>query len=293
MGNFGGHALPGSFFILFSLWWTICIFQRYYRARYRGGQVYISTMTFPCNCLCGRLRNYEVEGFVKILFTSIGFTLEIITGFVDGKFVWLGNGQHATMFFFFGMSGVVDIMVHHHVPLPKGIEYIVMALALIVEGVLFNFHLGGRGDLDILIHTLLIYAVFAGVLAIMMELFYRKHVLAALSRAYLVLVQGTWFWQVGFILYNPLPNPSLWEQDNHDHILIATMMFAWHIGVDFVIMIAIGILIGRYHRQHGSQDALECAGLNMQLLKKDANGHVGLENDSGSDVEFERLTTQH
>jgi hypothetical protein len=34
---------------------------------------------------------------------------------------------------------------------------------------------------------------------------YRHNILAALSRTYFFLVQGTWFWQVGFILYNPNP----------------------------------------------------------------------------------------
>ena len=295
MGNFGGHALPGSFFILFSLWWAICILQRYYRARFMGGQRYASTATFPCMCLCGRLRNWEIEGCVKIFFTSVGFILEIFTAFVDGKFVWFGNAQHATMFFFFWMTGVVDIMIHHGVTLPKGLEYVVMLLALTVEGVLFRFHLGGRGDLDILIHTLLVYTIFSCAVAVALEMCYRKNVLPALARAYLVLLQGTWFWQIGFILYSPLPNPSLWEQGNHNHMLIATMMFAWHMGVDFLIILFLGLLIGRYYRRQGDRDLADFDGLKMQLLKPDSNGQSGirirLHDDSDSDVQYERSPT--
>lgn len=33
MGSFIGHVFPGTFFVLFGLWWTHCIFRRWYRLR--------------------------------------------------------------------------------------------------------------------------------------------------------------------------------------------------------------------------------------------------------------------
>jgi len=60
----------------------------------------------------------------------------------------------------------------------------------------FRFHLHGRTQLDVLIHTLLLYVVYANVLVIVLEIRYRHSVIVALARAYTVLLQGTWFWQV-------------------------------------------------------------------------------------------------
>jgi len=48
----------------------------------------------------------------------------------------------------------------------------------------------------VLIHTLLLYVVYANVLVIVLEIRYRHSVIVALARAYTVLLQGTWFWQV-------------------------------------------------------------------------------------------------
>ena len=32
MGSFGGHAIPGSFFLLFGLWHAVDIYWRYFRS---------------------------------------------------------------------------------------------------------------------------------------------------------------------------------------------------------------------------------------------------------------------
>ncbi len=295
MGNFGGHALPGSFFVCFAIWWTINIFKRYYTSLLKNGSVYQNTVTFPCTCLCGRLKNWEIEGFVKIFFTTIGFTLEIITAYHDGKFTYLGNGQHATMFFFFGLSGLVDILVHQNLPLPKGIEYIMSAIAFTVEGILFKFHLHGRTDLDVLIHTLLLYAIIANVAAVFIEMKFRKSVLAALARAFFVFLQGTWFWQVGFILYNPIPDSKPWDGGDHEEMMIATMMFTWHMGGIVIFMLLTGGIIGFFYRlKYGQFEHFRSNydQLNMHLIHKDSNGHTVInlnhDNDSESDIEFER-----
>jgi len=106
MGNFGGHALPGSFFIIFGLWWTVQIFRRYFASQRKGAIPYKSSVTYPLDFICCGpkwLRLWEWEGFIKIFFTLVGFILEIITAHKDGRFTHFGNGQHATMFFFFGL----------------------------------------------------------------------------------------------------------------------------------------------------------------------------------------------
>ncbi len=288
MGTFLGHAVPGTFFLIFAIWWTIQIFRRYYISLLKNGEPFKSSVTFPCCCLCGRTKTWEAEGLFKIIFVAVGVTGEIITGYHEGKFEYLGNGQHATMFFFFGMSGIIDILVHYKVPLPKGIEYMVATLAFGVEAIFFRFHLYGRTELDVLIHTLLMYTVYACIVAYLIEMRYRKSVLAILARTFFVFVQGTWFWQIAFVLYGANP----WKEDGHGE-MIMTMIFAWHIAVITVVMLIMGGIIGCIYRSKGEFYVHSSSGydsLNMQLIQKDSNGHtiVNLNDDSESENEFEQ-----
>jgi hypothetical protein len=288
MGTFGGHALPGSFFLIFSVWWTYNIFRRYHISQIKGGLPFKASVTFPCMCLCGKLKTWELEGAIKIFFTTVGFTLEIITAFKDGKFTYYGNGQHATMFFFFGLSGAFDIVVHHRIPMPKHIEYVAMTLAFVVEGLLFKFHLHGRDEMDVLLHTLLLYAVYGTIACCFLEMKFRHSAIVILARTYFVALQGSWFWQIGFVLYNPFNGFGDWDHEDHDQMMLITMMFAWHMGGVLLLMMAAGGVMGclMYRPVDQSNDPM-----NLQLIKRDANGHTVINlHDSDSEIEFEDFT---
>lgn len=275
MGTFGGHALPGTFFIVFAVWWTVQTYRRYFRSLSKGGQPYRSSVTFPFDCLCGRVRTWPWEGILKIFFTTIGFAGEIITAFKDGRFTHLGNGQHATMFFFFGLSGVVDVLVHFRFPLPKDIDYIISTLAFVVEDVLFMFHTHGRTSMDVLIHTLLVYVIHANVLVCLVELKFRNNVTVTLARSYVVFLQGTWFWQAGFILYNPIPGAQKWNEEDHEQMMVVTMMFAWHMAAIFIIMITIGLVV--------SMTEARCA------ERSKCGGVIGRSGDSNGSGRYDRI----
>jgi hypothetical protein len=296
MGNFGGHALPGSFFIIFAIWWTVQIYRRHFRSQQKGGLPFKASVTYPCDCLCGKIRNLEWEGMLKVFFTLVGGGLEIFTAFKDGQFTHFGNGQHATMFFFFGLSGVIDILVHHKAPLPKDVEYVIATLAFVVEDVLFMFHLHGRTPLDVLVHTLLVYVLHATVIVCVVEMRYRNNVTVSLTRTFLVFLQGTWFWQVGFILYNPIHGHIPWKDDDHEEMMVATMMFAWHMAVVFLLMLSIGVVVRLVSNRiavcrtsAGDDDRhLLMGGYDqIKLTTRDSNGgHTRLElNESESDEE--------
>jgi len=114
MGTFGGHALPGGFFIVFAVWWTVQMFRRYFASRTKTGIPFKSSVTYPVDFICCGptwLRRWEWEGFFKVFFTLVGFLGEVITATEDGRFVHLGNGQHATMFFFFGENASRDYVL--------------------------------------------------------------------------------------------------------------------------------------------------------------------------------------
>ena len=263
------------------------MFNRYFISLQRNTR-FKSTVTYPCSCLCGKLKEWPIESAIKLLFVSVGFSIEIYTAVRNGKFIVLGNIQHATMFFFFGLSGVLDLFVHFKFTMPKDLDYIILAMALGVEGLLFHFHVHGKSPLESHLHTLLIYTILLNLVAICLEMKYRHNILAALSRSYFFFLQGTWFWQVGFILYNPNPNAEKWKEDGHDELMIATMLFTWHCGVVFLIMFAVGGSMACVHKRlHGYKDGTASY---EKLIKNCPNGHatITMDEDSDSDIEFQK-----
>jgi len=190
------------------------------------------------------------------------------------------------------MSGVVDILVHHRAPLPQDIQYFVGCLAFIVEAVLFMFHLHGRTEMDVLIHTLLVYVVYANVVAVVLEIRYRHSITVALARAYGVLLQGTWFWQAGFLLYNPLPGAVAWRGDDHDQMMVVTMIFAWHMAAGLVVMLCIGAVVAACQtgrcaatQDHNNSSISSTSPDELPLLRRTSGDPHGPPADDDSDAD--------
>ncbi|XP_029654253.1 transmembrane protein 45B-like [Octopus sinensis] len=291
MGTFGGHALPGTFFLLFAFWYTVQIFNRYFQCRKRNAR-FTSTVTFPCTCLCGRLKKWPLESIMKIVLVIIGFSGEIITGLRPGPYVILGNGQHATMFFAFGLSGVVELLLFFKAPLPTDVDYIANILAFTIELVLFTFHLHGRSELDVLLHVLLTYVIIASLISAFIEMKFRHNVLAPLARTYFVMLQGSWFWQVGFILYRPFPGKSPWKGDDHSQMMLITIYFAWHSIACFIIILLFGGIVSCYQKGRGVS-YVDDDMIMKRLIHTGTNGQtlVSLNDDSESDIEYQKPST--
>ncbi len=88
MGTLGGHLLPGSFFIIFALWWSFITAIRYVQSKmkspYKKNSLigYKTTVTMPCICCpCGALRRAPIESILKATLAFIGILGEAITGF--------------------------------------------------------------------------------------------------------------------------------------------------------------------------------------------------------------------
>ena len=62
----------------------------------------------------------------------------------------------------------------------------------------------------------LFYTITACILSTILEMRYPKQVLAALGRVGFTMLQGSWFYQVGFILYPPW-GPK-WDQEDHSQV---------------------------------------------------------------------------
>ncbi|XP_062853132.1 transmembrane protein 45A [Trichomycterus rosablanca] len=230
MGNFKGHALPGSFFLMGGLWWAVKHSLWYVTRRNR-------------NAGAGRLatratqhRLEIIEGAVILSFSVIGILAEQFA--VNGpKFHlydsstqhWekLMNWQHTAMYLFFALAGATSLIVHCTDAAPLALDRLLLGLAFFNEGFLFLYHLHGRDMLDVHVHMLLLYAVFGGAAVCLLEVFHRGNVLLELLRAALCLLQGSWFWQIAFVLYPP--SEVKWDLSDHNNMMFITMCYSWHL----------------------------------------------------------------
>ncbi|CAF0708794.1 unnamed protein product [Brachionus calyciflorus] len=277
MGSLGGHLLPGSFFIIFAIWWGFVTAVRFVQSRSNRKRPFKSSVTMPCIFLpCATLRTAPVESYLKAILALIALVIEILTSYSISYLTIdelnrlnnmanmessggehghkravetaqklykhysfaLGNFQHVTMYSAFIIGAIVEILVHHKFDLPKRIEYAMGVLAFSVEAFLFAFHLHGKEVVDVYVHLFLVYAIFGCIICAGLECYNPHNVLFVYGRILFTLLQGTWFFQVGFMLYPPTDNPAYhWNLKDHGNIMIVTICYCWH-----VMLIVIGLI---------------------------------------------------
>ncbi|XP_008294790.1 transmembrane protein 45B [Stegastes partitus] len=236
MANFGGHAIPGTFFLIYGFWLTVKhILQHYWRKNQPKGRQVVPP-SFK--------RMEYFEGGFTMFAAFVGIMVEQFV--VDGphahlydkdKGTWvkLMNWQHSTMYLFFGIFGIALVASTASKLLPVGVDRLALSLALFVEGFLFYYHVHSRPPLDAHIHSLLLVAVFSGSGSTMLQVFIRDNILLQMFGACMFLLQGSWFYQIGFVLY-PLSGPQ-WELTLHDNIMFVTMCFCWHLAVALLLVV--------------------------------------------------------
>ncbi|CAN2391412.1 Family of unknown function (DUF716) [Pristimantis euphronides] len=263
MANFKGHALPGSFFLLFGLWWSVKFPLKFACKKHNKVGFFGSKVGFQ--------RVEVAEGAVKAIFALIGVLAEQFVP--DGPHLrlynqeekqWshLMNWQHSTMYFFYGISGLVDMVTHTTRAVPVAADRLMLAIAVFVEGFLFYYHVHGRQELDLHIHLLLLFAVFGGALCIFLEVFFRGNIILELLRSSLCILQGSWFWQIGFVLFPPGGGPE-WSQTDHSNVMFITMCYCWHYAFALLIVgVNYGVVMWVVNTKLRSTQPME-----MELLK--------------------------
>ncbi len=146
----------------------------------------------------------------------------------------MNNWQHAAMYFAYMISGFVDI-VGFYTELPPDSEQVMLisdhllnkytlksaecparapqaalGLAFVTEGLLLGFHLKGA-PIEVLVHKILVITIAGSAAVMFAEICCKGSVLLTLARALLVLLQGIWFIQIGYILFKgacDLPSQS-------------------------------------------------------------------------------------
>ncbi|RWS14039.1 transmembrane protein 45B-like protein, partial [Dinothrombium tinctorium] len=271
MGTFLGHIIPGTFFSLFAVRWLCLTFDRYFKVLLR--KQYSQECSFRCTATygCSYCPNKPCEGYLKIVAALFGMISEIFTAFKHGRFTEMGNLQHTTMYFFFGFNGFVDVLTFHRFPIPDGADYLTLAIACFVEASLFYFHLHLHTPLELIVHKLLLIAIVASLVSCLIELRYRNNVLSAIFRSMSALLQGTWFYQVGFILYNPIPGAIEWKTESHYEMMLITAIFCWHIAGVMLFTMSIGFIYYFKNNLHYFRGKFYVNGRNNLRLSEEAN----------------------
>ncbi|PSC75597.1 Transmembrane 45B [Micractinium conductrix] len=215
-GGWNGHMLPGSFFLAWGLWWTVCTFGTYLQSlaarrpfRTAGWQ------RLPWGARA--LRNAPMEPFVKLILPVAGILGELwlgheaFRGLYDsaGHFTThINDWQHSTMYLAFTISGLVDLLCHY-LGAPQGTELAFLGMSFLSEGLLLIFHLKGP-RVEVLLHLILGLQVFATVVAVLVELAAPSSILAASARPWLTMLQGIWWMETARIMYTSAPQ---WDPD--------------------------------------------------------------------------------
>lgn len=146
----------------------------------------------------------------------------------NGEFIaaHIDNYAHSVMYCFFGFSGIVDLALHFHLlkPPPK-FDYLIISVAFWIEGFLFYYHLHGRDELNVRLHTILYLVIFTTAAVFLLaalsdELF----AYMAFLKSYLVSLQGSWFYQIGFVLFGSQP----WK-NTPTNVEFLGIAFAFHV----------------------------------------------------------------
>lgn len=248
MGSLGGHLVPGSIFILIGLWWMYSTWLRYFLCRQRRRSYFVSA-SFPFYCCGSQIARLPIEAFFVLFGTSLGILIELIAGFnrtfdpvTNQSSIYFGanNLQHFGMYSMFFLAGIVQLLLHYNLPLPKDLDIIAGCLAFAAEALLFYFHGHAQNGVEYQIHIFLVLAIISTIPAGIFELVTKeKHVFATLMRAYSTFLQGSWFYTAGFFLYSPFHEhyEQSRDPDVHRTSMLIPYYFVLHIAGSFFLLI--------------------------------------------------------
>lgn len=263
MGDFLGHAVPGAMFLSLSLWWFLgALIRTQHPSRDTRGlhrssgpvNTRLKSRTYApvwFQCPGKTLSKIPIEPIVKVILGILGVLGELVLSKAwtlinkDGDFVAenLNNHSHTAMYCFFGLSGIVDLMMWYNlIPLPPKCDYLIFSACFWVEGFLFYFHLHGHSEISVRLHTILYIVIFVTAAAFLADVFStRQQSLFTLMRAILLGLQGTWFLQIAFVLYGPSP----WK-NTPSNVEFLAVAFAWHLFIFLAVSLVLVTMFNRF-----------------------------------------------
>nr|XP_032658299.1 transmembrane protein 45B-like [Chelonoidis abingdonii] len=236
MSSFKSNALRGTFFLVFGLGWSVK-YPLKYLSRKLNADNQASRWIQKLDILEGAAKAFlAIAGMLAEQFIPDGSHMGLYSG---GTYSWekLTNWQYTTMYLFYGLSGIVDVLAYSPLKLSLGLDRLLLSVAMFTEGFLFCFHDYNNTALDQHLHSLLLIAIFGGALCALMEVFLRDHTILEFFRTSFFILQGSWFWQIGFVLSPPWGGPG-WDQTDRGNFNFLTMCFFWHYAAALLVTAA-------------------------------------------------------
>jgi hypothetical protein len=82
--------------------------------------------------------------------------------------------------------------------------------------------------------VLLVWAIVGCFIFSVLEYYDSKNIIFTYGRILFTILQGTWFYQVGFMLYPPSDAYPQWDMNDHSAVMLIAVYYCWHIILIFV-----------------------------------------------------------
>lgn len=226
-GDFQGHALPGAFLIFLSLWWNSMNILKYVCKKQKQAYLHSKPWIYRAEILDGII----LIGMV--LFGAI--SLQIYAEVSESRMMWILRLHHTVIYIFYGILGVTRILSTTIKWLPVSLTKLALSNAFLVQTFIMYNHTHGRVTVDVFLHKILALATFLSGLVSFMEVLTKNNITLELLRSSLIMLQGTWLWQMGFVLYNPTGGVA-WDLTDHHNTMLLTIYFCFHCAFAYIII---------------------------------------------------------
>lgn len=259
MGTLEGHLLPGVGFLIFAVYYSLLTSLALLRK-----QKVLKHPLLPRKLLGHKLYwQVSYEAVAKVVVPSICLFCEYFyplgvnrLKMIDWKdprrvFIFKDNWEHETMFGFFLLSGIVDLVSQAHqarwsVKLERAAE----ALAFYVLALLMITHIENKSALEIRVHLLFVLPAFLLALVLTVEIWVPDDAPLWILKSWMALVLSTWMMQI-CEMYIPFTGQP-WRADNPVDRAFLTIFFCWHLALGLALFITIFGLSSLWLRHYSS-----------------------------------------
>lgn len=259
MGTLAGHLLPGICFLFTSLYYSVLVSLALLR-----GQRFLQLPLPPKEKQGHRWKRVPVLGVGKVVISLTGILAEFfyppganrmkMVNWEDPRrpFVFSNNWHHITMYGFFMLSGVVDIVsqacqARQSLKLERAAE----ALAFCVLALLMMAHIENKSILEVRVHILFIVPTFLVSLVLAIEVWVPDQPQLWVLKTWLGLVLSTWMLQLCLVMYIP-PSGQSWRSENHEDLAFLAIFFCWHLGLGAAILATVYGICSLWHHRCSS-----------------------------------------